>query len=238
MADPDKTASAPIADPFAGAKASLRDTIKWLATTFSAVIGVVIAGTSLAGISKLTGVNMVFALAGGVIGLLCIVAATGVMLRLLVPQSFYFGDLVDPENTELLSHLDTHAVELLPPEITDIETFVARRNEAVLKIRNNAAKPDSDAYKEGRAFLDDIQESMANLTYFAHYEKLRGNLHRAEPTLFALALGAILGLGTFAVFTGTAKPPPEPSPKPSVTNTSIDAQRPPAGHPAPSSPNP
>src|ERR1700722_4134151 len=63
--------STTIPDPFAGAKASLRDTIKWLATTFAAVIGVVIAGTSLSGISKLTGINLELALSGGIVGLAC-----------------------------------------------------------------------------------------------------------------------------------------------------------------------
>lgn len=234
MADDDAkpSPSTTIPDPFAGAKASLRDTIKWLATTFAAVIGVVIAGTSLSGISKLTGINLELALTGGIVGLACIVLATGVMLRLLVPHSFYFGELLQPENDALLRRLNRHAIEILPPEIADIETFVARRDMAVQQIRRGVNDPNSSEYQLGSTFLDDIQGTLASLTYLAHYEKLRENLHRAEPTLFVLALGAICGLGVFAVFTGTAKDPPAPAPRPAITNVSFDGQRSPFGLPS------
>jgi hypothetical protein len=73
---------------------------------------------------------------------------------------------------------------------------------------------------------------VANLTNFAHYEKLRDNLHQVERTLFGLTVGAIIGLGIFAVFTGTAKAP-ESGPKPTVTNISIETQPASFGLPAP-----
>ena len=46
---------APAADPYATAKANLRDTIKWLATSLAAVGAAVIAGASISGLAGLEG---------------------------------------------------------------------------------------------------------------------------------------------------------------------------------------
>jgi hypothetical protein len=111
MADDPKpqvpTANPP--DPFAGAVTTLRDTLKWLTTTFAGVIGVVIAGTSLTGITKLSGSDRTVALLGCGLGLLCLVIAIGLLLHLLLPQTFYFGELVDKKNRRLRDRLDAHA---------------------------------------------------------------------------------------------------------------------------------
>jgi hypothetical protein len=201
-------------DPFAGARATFRDTLKWLTTTFAGVIGVVIAGTSLTGISKVPAHDQLIALLGCSVGLLCIVAATGVMLQLLLPQTFYFGELLEPKNQDLLRRLDAHAVEFLPPEFAHIGDFMRERDSAVLKMRVNRSDPESPAYIEGATFLDDNFDAIARLAYLAHYELLRRNLRRRQWLLFLLAVLAIGGLGLFAVKVGSvkdhssAKPPP------------------------------
>jgi hypothetical protein len=207
MADDPKpqvpTANPP--DPFAGAVTTLRDTLKWLTTTFAGVIGVVIAGTSLTGITKLSGSDRTVALLGCGLGLLCLVIAIGLLLHLLLPQTFYFGELVDKKNRRLRDRLDAHAVELLPPEFASIEEFITARDAAVKKMRDYRHHPQSKEYGEGAKFLNENFGAMANLAYFAHYEVIRESLRRRQWWLFVLAALAIAGLGLYAVKVGSAK---------------------------------
>src|ERR1700728_3141783 len=140
-------------DPFAGAIATLRDTLKWLTTTFAGVIGVVIAGTSLTGITKLSGSDRTVALLGCGLGLLCLVIAIGLMLHLLLPQTFYFGELMEKKNRQLRARLDKRAVEILPPEFSSIEEFIKVRNAAVRKVHDHRHNQQSKQYLEGAKFL-------------------------------------------------------------------------------------
>jgi hypothetical protein len=209
-------------DPFASAKTTLHDTLKWLTTTLAGVTGIVIAGTSLTGITKLPAQDQLIALLGCALGLLCIVAATGVMLHLLLPQTFYFGELLDWKNRNLLRRLDSHAIEFLPPEFESIEEFMKERDGAVRKMRLNRANPESEGYQEGAAFLDDNFDAIARLTYLAHYELLRSNLSRRQWLLFVLAIFAIGGLGLFAVKVGSVKASPPAKTSPLEAHLSLD----------------
>jgi hypothetical protein len=210
-------------DPFAGARTTFRDTLKWLTTTFAGVLGLVIAGTSLTGISKVPAHDQLIALLGCGVGLLCIVAATGVMLQLLLPQTFYFGELLEPKHQDLLRRLNSHAVEFLPPEFGSIEEFMKERDNAVLKMRVNRDNPESPGYLEGATFLDDNFDAIARLAYLANYELLRGNLRRRQWLLFVLAVVAIGGLGVFAVKVGSVKEPSSAKPSPPIeAHVSLD----------------
>jgi hypothetical protein len=209
-------------DPFVGAITTLRDTLKWLTTTFAGVIGLVIAGTSLTGITKLPAHDQLIALLGCGLGLLCIVAAIGVMLHLLLPQTFYFGELLDTKNRDLLRRLNYHAVEFLPPEFERIEEFIKERDEAVQKMRVNRGNPESAGYQEGAAFLDDNFDAIARLAYLAHYELLRSSLRRRQWLLFVLAIIAIGGLGLFAVRVGSVKDSPPAKTPPVEAHVSLD----------------
>jgi hypothetical protein len=81
-------------DPFSNAKANIRDTVKWLATTLAALAAAVVAGASITGISALTGWRLVLAIGGGGGGLICIFVAIGIALRLLTSEAYYFSELV------------------------------------------------------------------------------------------------------------------------------------------------
>lgn len=221
--DPANPEPAPISsDPFAAAKKTLRDTLKWLTTTFAGVVALVIAGASLTGITKLPPHDQSIALVGCGFGLLCIVAATGVMLHLLLPQTFYFGELLEPKNSGLLHRLNIHAVEFLPPEFATIEEFMKARDEAVQNMRTHRAHPKSQGYLEGAKFLDDNIDAMERLAYLAHYELLRGHLRLRQWLLFVLATLAIAGLGLFAVKAGSVKDLPPAKAPPTETHVSLN----------------
>jgi hypothetical protein len=84
-----------LADPYATTKANLRDTIKWLAATFSALAAVVIAGAPLSGLGKLP---FGFAWVGAVVALgaaffsICI--ALAITISLLRGDFLYFSDII------------------------------------------------------------------------------------------------------------------------------------------------
>jgi hypothetical protein len=201
MADP----VADPADPFASAKANLRDTVKWLATAFAAVAGVVLAGASLTGVSQLKGTALDIALVGGFVGLLCIITAAGTLLRLLTADTFFVSDLRTADNARMKEFLDRHGADFLPAEILNIEDFLQKRDQAILQARQYSATPQSAQYQQASNFLAAIVQPLSRLTNLAQLEKLRRDLKRAEPLLFALAFGALIGLGFFAVFSPAPK---------------------------------
>jgi hypothetical protein len=193
------------ADPFATAKSNLRDTVKWLATTFAALAAVVLAGSSLTGISQLSGSALTLALAGGGLGVICVIVATGLMLQLLISNTFFISQVDKPEYATLKAYLNLHSIDIVPPEIKSVDKFLELRHEAIDQVRRYANAPDSNGYREASRFIADAEVAMARLTSLAQLELLRTNLRAAVPKLFLLALGALVGLGVFAVFAGAAK---------------------------------
>jgi hypothetical protein len=207
-----KSDSAPLADPFASAKTNLRDTVKWLATTFAAVSGVILTGTSFSGLSRLSGWHLPVAALGAALAFFCLVIATGVMLRLLTSESFYLSDLRRKDHATLLHLLDSHAVDILPAGIKDIETLLSKRDDAVRDFRANNANAAA-----ATTYLTDLRGPMSMLTNLAQFEQMRARLEAAQRRLFVLALLALIGLFAFAVSSGGAKEAAPAAPAP-VTN--------------------
>jgi hypothetical protein len=190
-------------DQFAAAKANLRDTVKWLTTTFAALAAVVLAGTSLTGISTLSGWRLVVALAGGAVGLISIFLAIATALRLLISESFFLTQLEDDKEIKQL--LDARAGDILPPEFATLDEFLLMRRQAIAKIAESKQDPTNDDYKRASEFFASLEPSVSRLVNLAHFEVLRRNLKRAGKPLFLFAIGTLVGLGVFAVFTGSGK---------------------------------
>jgi hypothetical protein len=82
-------------DPYVTTKANLRDTIKWLAATFSALAAVVIAGTPLSGLGKLEfGLTWAIAFLFLVGAFVCICIALAITISLLRGDFLYFSDIL------------------------------------------------------------------------------------------------------------------------------------------------
>jgi|SRR6202522_2566861 hypothetical protein len=212
-------------DSFASAKANLRDTVKWLATTFAGVAAVMLAGTSLTGLSLLKGFPFAAALFGGALGLLCFIAASGLMLRLLTSKTFFFSDISTPEYSDLKAVLNAHAVDILPAEIRSVDDMLKLRLEATEQARQYASAPQSASYQSASGFLASIVDPLSRLTSLAHFEILRADLNAAVPKLFVLAMGAVVGLGVFAVYSGNSKVEKQAKPAVSdnVTSCKLDS---------------
>src|ERR1700676_5570916 len=81
-------------DPFATAKANLRDTIKWLTTTFAAIAAAILAGSPLTGLGALPlGWRLGFATIGAFFGLASLLLAIVRTLNLLRSEAFFLDSL-------------------------------------------------------------------------------------------------------------------------------------------------
>jgi len=191
------------ADPFDAAKTSLRDTVKWLATVFSALAATVVGGASIMGLAGVKGDGLALALIGGGVGITCLFLAAGLALKLLTAESFHLGDITTNQN--LRTRLDRYANDILPPEFSTVESFIKERADAIDQIRKYLKIPSSKEYQDAHTFLVNIDPPLGRLVNLAQFELMRTQFAKTIPLLFALALGALAGLGTFAVTVGSAK---------------------------------
>jgi hypothetical protein len=197
----DKFSSAQASDKFASAKANLRDTIKWLNTAFAAVAAAVLAGTSVAGLSELSGWHLWVSLGGGLLGLTCVFGAIGVTLGLLTSEAFFLGQLDTDE--DLRERLERYSPDVVPPEFQSIREFLAMRKSAARLIYDSKAEPSREGYQSARNFYiasNPWQEQILNL---AHFVVLRRNVDRSKWRLLVLSLGGLFGIGAFAVANGS-----------------------------------
>jgi outer membrane protein OmpA-like peptidoglycan-associated protein len=86
------SSDAPAGDPYATAKTNLRDNVKWIATVFAAVAGVILAGTPFAGFGALTpSWTLAYVSAVVTLGLtaVCLMAAWWKLFKLLWPDAVF-----------------------------------------------------------------------------------------------------------------------------------------------------
>jgi outer membrane protein OmpA-like peptidoglycan-associated protein len=85
----------PVTDPYVTTRANLRDTIKWLAATFSALAAVVVAGAPLSGLAKLPfGLQWAAAVVVLAVAFACICMALAITISLLRGDFLYLSDIV------------------------------------------------------------------------------------------------------------------------------------------------
>ncbi|HEY4942693.1 MAG TPA: hypothetical protein VII56_14790 [Rhizomicrobium sp.] len=162
-----------------------------------------LAGASITGISGLYGWTLVGALGAGAFGLLCVFIAIGIMLRLLTSESFFLSQIDEKKFANIKQRLVAHQDDILSPVFKDLDNFLRLRREAMADIRRDC-KTDAEAADQAEAleFFPKIAGQTVRILSLAHFEVLRDDLTRREPLLFALAVGAIVGIGAFAVITG------------------------------------
>jgi hypothetical protein len=190
---------APAPDPYATAKANLRDTIKWLATSLAAVGAAVIAGASINGLTALEGSALWWAAGLGGVGLLAILVAIGVMLSLLTSKVFYFSEL-RKEGSLIAEEINEHAKDILSPQTPTINALVTFRDNAVINA-NNAAPGDA-AYQDAFNQWTAANNLIARITNLAQFISLRNDFEKRKWILFILTLVVIVTLGGYALLAG------------------------------------
>lgn len=212
---PKPAAEAAAADPFAAAKANIRDTIKWLTTTFSAIAGVILAGSTLAGLGALPfGWRLGVAAFGALLGFACTMAAIARVLGMLKSEAFFLGEI--EKNKKLRDWVDAHAEDLLPAEYGTAQEFLDARRaaRAELKKLSSQASPDPAAYEKAVARFKAFGQASAPITSLLHFERMAERLGEESRPLMVLASLALLGLGVFAWAAGAPKPAAKPEPAP------------------------
>lgn len=187
-------------DPYATAKANLRDTIKWLATSLAAVGAAVIAGASINGLAALHGKPLIFAALLGGAGLVAILTAIGIMVRLLTSKVFYFSDLQDP-NGPVASEINARAEDILSPQTPTIADLVKFRQGAVDDLHKS--KPGDPLYELAFRKWTAANDLIARVTNLGQFLAFRNDFDRQQGKLFVLTIVIILALGGYALFAGT-----------------------------------
>ncbi len=235
-------ASAAASDQYATARANLRDTIKWLAATFSALAAVVVAGTPISGLGKLPlWTGQWFGACGALlIAFTCICMALAITVSLLRGDLLYMSDLKavvldkkpPPETAaeleRLVKNLDAHALDVLPFNYPTAELLVAdaSKRQGALKAAYDEWKkiPDEEAAEKAAAATkftgarDKAQEfepALQRVLFYGSYFVFYDRLRQAVPKLFALG---VLTLGLLAAFGMFIHEPDKPAAAPSIVN--------------------
>ena len=131
-------------DPFAAARANIRETVKWLVTAFAAMTAAVVGTSPLTGLGSLPfGERLYLAVGAGFIGLLIAAWVIAKALRLLVTPPFFLGDIV--ADAALREFVDTHAYDLMPSQYPTVGQVVAARKDALDILRGMVAGNADDA---------------------------------------------------------------------------------------------
>ncbi|MDX0264295.1 hypothetical protein GOL41_26955 [Sinorhizobium medicae] len=187
-------------DPYSTAKANLRDTIKWLATSLAAVGAAVIAGASINGLAALHGRPLILAALLGGAGLVAILVAIGILVRLLTSKVFYFSDLRDP-NEPVTREINSRAEDILSPQTPTIADLVKFRQGAVDDLHKS--KSGDPLYELAFRKWTAANDLIARVTNLGQFLAFRNEFERQQGKLFALTIVIILTLGGYALLAGT-----------------------------------
>lgn len=217
----EKTAS--IKPDFASAQANLRDTVRWLATTFGALAAFVVGGASVNGLGGLSFDDPLFLVAAACLGVgfLAICGALYLTLNVLRPLVLYRSTLVMPTDSEgkaAQAEIDEHVWDLLPhnfDKLIDIGREIDDSNEEISSLEEQLAKVDDLNYVEKRRLdgeykawkqsRDEHIKTLDSLIGFAMYFLLKRRFDHALPRLFVCGAIALLSLAAFAVLTHEKK---------------------------------
>lgn len=139
---------------FAAARATLRETVKWLVGVASAVGAALSAGISVTAFGSLTGDELLVALVFAVVALAALIVALAELLRVLLVQPFTERQL--RADAGLCDRLADAGI--LPIGITNLQQLIDKREQAVAAVRaapSDNAKASLAAWqRESRRALD------------------------------------------------------------------------------------
>jgi hypothetical protein len=208
-------------DPFAAAKANLRDTIKWLAAAIAGIAGIAIGSSPLTSLGSLppTGASLWIALAALAAALLCFAKGVAIVLDLLIGDVFYLEEARDDEAMKKL--VQDRRRDLLPPTFATLTDILDARETAATAMWNHRATPTAPAFVDAKARFEALIPTLSKLTSLLHLERFRGRVRDARRPLFGFTFVGALALATFA---WTANPP-KPAPAAATTPANAPAAK-------------
>lgn len=208
------------ADPYAAARANIRDSVKWLVAAFASMAAALVAGMPLAGIGALEPVSGRFVLAAG--ALLTAAGAIGyglvVALRLLRSEGLFLSDLEEqadaeigrasgPERAEMIwlrNLIETRARDVLPSNYPSLGALRVAIKQAEEYLKRALEGHDANEVDEGKVTLAALTSARTRLLWFALYQRAEKRLADSVPKLLLLG---VVALSALLAFVWAANPP-------------------------------
>lgn len=193
-----------VADPYAAAKAALRDNVKTLTAVFAGVAGVMLAGSPFSGFGALQGGRLWVAGLSLLVMVLLVGASIWRLLVLLRPDLVYVDTLGDDfkieqvadkaeraEIEKLRAEFGRRKRELLPPEEKSIETYKSTVEALAETARRTKDTIDVELWKTNAARLEEIG-------HWAGFVRLHRRIGDGLRRVMVLGLLALLSIFVFA----------------------------------------
>lgn len=195
-------------DPFATAKANLRDTIKWLAAALAGAGGIAIGSSPLTALGSLppNEPRLWVALGALAIALLCLARGVAIVLDLLIGDVFFLEEARD--DNALMELVDQRRRDLLPLTYHSLTAILDARRTVADEMWSLRATPAAPAYVDAKGRFDALAPILGRLTSLLHLERFRSRVAAARQPLFGFACAGALAL---ALFAWTANPPKPPA---------------------------
>lgn len=205
-------------DPYATAKGNLRDTVKWMATTFAALAAVVLAGSPFSGFGSLAldGLRFYVATAGLIGAAVLLILAWHEMVFLLRPDAVFPSQLRDSFKPDPLDRsadaaevravtddFKKHKQDLLPSGLNafeDLERAVEKYWEQA-NDRNLPENVTKAAHERWKGYQDNVSMVVNYAAFFRLHHRVVG----ATPRVTKLGVGALVFLAVFAWAANPAK---------------------------------
>lgn len=222
---------------YASARATLRETVKWLVAAFASVAAVIVAGSPLSNPDDVDIANVYFisSVVLAIVALGLVGRALHITLDLLRPDGLYSSALCreipgeSREITDACSEINRHRDDLLPAGYANAEELW---NQRLTTIRALDGQLTAEQETEFTAHLVDVEAALGRLLDFGLYHTLYARLRRAQPRLLTFGLLVLICLTLSVALGKSAKDkvdgpsvvivqpaPSQPIPKTSPTGT-------------------
>jgi MFS family permease len=214
-------------DPYAGSRASLRETLKWLVGLFGALAAAIVGGSPLTGFGSLPwGWRLWLVIISGALGLACVFCFVALVVKFMIGEPFFLSKL--EKDKKLRDFVDRHRDELLPPDHPNIGRFLMMRRDSIkilgaMNLSKNLTSREIKQRDEAQKFLGEVNPFLFRLASLVAYEELRQKVMGKARLLIALAAVAVL---CFAVFAWATNPPKLAENLPSAGKLSAVENRP------------
>ena len=197
-------------DPYATAKANLRDNVKTLATIIAGVAGLVLAGSPFSGLGALSLIDLRFfaAIAGLAVAAIALFVAWRWLIFTLTPDINYSGWLKDGFTDEDVKNLKlskreekeifwlrdefkAHKKELIPEGFASLDEFDTYLEDEWKRLESITPPPDKADYLR-------YLENFDAVAYWAAFARLQYRVRKGINVGQYFGLAGIIGLVAFA----------------------------------------
>lgn len=191
-------------DGFSGARATLRENVRWLATCFSGAVGIILAGTPFIGFGSLEIGSDPFryAVIGLAVGTIALLAAIAYLFYILRPDVIYpnyvrqadvkgLGRLEGREIAALRKEFALRRDQMIPTSMTSVDAL-----ETEIEKRWQASGGDETTI-DGKLWAH-YRNNLRNVYTWATYARFHRRVRHGIVVVGLLALIAMAGLSVFA----------------------------------------